>query len=327
MSTDRDPKTIRVLFLHDRAEEYIDRMRARFPEVTMEICGSADEVPAALERIAPQVVFSCKCDDIPGPGHRPLLESPSVVWTHVAGAGVEHIVPWDPEEMTVTNSAGILSPCMAETVIGAILMMNFGFPTYFRQQRAHIWQQNLWRPLAGQTLLVVGLGRIGQQVAAKAKAMGMRVLGVRRNPAPLEGIDQVLPPDALHEGLAQADYVGLHTPMTAETRGLIDAAALAAMQPHARLINTARGTVVDEQALIAALRGGTIAGAYLDVFETEPLPSDSPLWDMENVVISPHSSDLVADWYVRFADFFCDNLECWLAGQPLENVVDPARGY
>ncbi len=327
MTREATAANLRLLVLHDQAATYLPSLQVRFPEIAIEVCGVADEVSDALARIQPQVVLSYKCRGLPGPAHRPIHDCPSVAWVHVGGAGVEHLMPWDPERLTLTNSAGVCSPFMAETVVGAILMLNFGFPVYIRQQQRKLWEQRDWRTITEQTLLVVGLGRIGQAVAAKAKAMGMTVIGIRNDQTPMDMVDELLPPSALHDALARADFVGVHTPLTETTRGLIDAAALAAMQPHAYLINTARGPVVEETALIAALQKNQIAGAYLDVFEQEPLPPDSPLWEMENLVISPHIADAVADWPDRFAAFFSDNLDRWLKGEALVNVVDPARGY
>jgi len=155
----------------------------------------------------------------------------------------------------------------------------------------------------------------------------MRVIGIRNRPQKPEEIDELFSMSQLKEALGKADFVALHMPYTKETYRMIDAAALKAMRPTAFLINAARGAVVDEAALAAALSEGEIAGAYLDVFEKEPLPEDSPLWDLENVVISPHCADVVTDWEERFARFFVDNLDRWLKGTVPANVVDPAQGY
>ena len=149
----------------------------------------------------------------------------------------------------------------------------------------------------------------------------MRVIGVRRSRSPHPAVDETLGPDLLHQALGRADVVSMHVPASAATRHLVDAAALAAMKPGALLVNAARGAVVDEPALVEALRRGHLAGAYLDVFETEPLPPQSPLWAMDNVLLTPHAADAVVDWPRRFAAHFADNLERWLAGEPLVNVV------
>ena len=324
---ERAQKDCPLLILHDRPELYLSKLRQRFPEMPIEACTAADGIEEALQKHQPLVVLSYKCKGLPAPVHRVILDCSSVEWIHVGGAGVEHLVPWDPVKVTLSNSSGILAPFMAETIIGAILMMNFGFHRYLRQQAAHLWQGHPWRPLAGQTLLIIGLGNIGKRVAAKAKGQGMRVIGVRNRPQKPEDIDELFPMTRLKEALAVADFVALHLPLTEDTRHLIDSAALKAMRPSAFLINAARGAVVDQEALVEALGSGEIAGAYLDVFEEEPLPKESPLWDLENVVISPHAADTICDWEERFARFFADNLERWLKGAAPANVIDPTRGY
>lgn len=316
-----------ILLAHDATESYRARLEARFPDLTFVAAASPDELERRLAEAAPEVAFSIRSAGLPGPVQRRLVDCPSLRWIQVGGAGVEHLLPWNPERLQVTNAAGLLSHVMAEYVIGAILMSNFGFPAYGRDQAVRAWKPRPWTEAAGKTLLVVGLGRIGRQTARLAKAVGLRVVGVRRSPAPDAAIDALLPPERLHDGLAQADFVVLHAPLTAETRGLIDAEALARMKPDALLINCARGPVVDQAALIEALERREIGGAVLDVFDEEPLPPDSPLWAREDVIVTPHVADSVADWQRRFADFFGDNLERWLAGRALENLVDPARGY
>ena len=317
----------RLLVLHDDPEPFVDLLRERFPDLSWQTCTSEDAVSRRLAEVEPEIVYSIKCPGIPGPAHRTILECPSLAWIQVGGAGVDHLVPWDSQRLAVTNCAGVLSPFMAEYVLGAILMCNFGFPTYRRQQQAALWRQNDWTAAAGKTLLIVGLGRIGQQTAKLAKAVGLRVIGMRQRPEIPKAVDAVFPPDRLHHVLAEADFVVLHVPLTEATHHLIDAAALACMKPSAILINCARGPVVDEAALIAALDAGQLSGAVLDVFAEEPLAADSPLWALDEVIVTPHVSDSVADWQQRFAGFFADNLERWLAGRPLENVVDPSRGY
>ena len=316
------PGDCRVLVLHDRPEDFRDALATRFPDLTIDYATGGEAVPAALERLRPQVVFSIKQPSFPPPGHRPAVDFPTVEWFQVGGSGYEHIQPWDHERLTVTNCAGVLAPFQAETVMAAILMLNGGFLRYLDQQRRAEWRQHFFRPLAGQTLAVVGLGQIGGRVAAHAKALGMRVLGLRRSATPHPSVDALYPPEALHRVLAEADVVSLHLRLDETTRHTIDREALAAMKPGAVLINTARGPVVDETAVIAALEEGHLGGAYLDVFETEPLPAESPLWGLKNVILTPHVADAVPDWTARFADFFADNLERWLAGEPLQNLVE-----
>ena len=321
MSVDGDPSKPSVLVLHDRPEDFRDLLRERFADLSFTYAATPDEVPAALDEARPEVVFSIKQSGFPGSAHRPVVDFPGVKWLQVGGSGYEHLVPWDARRLTVTNCAGVLSPYLAETVTGAMLMLNGGLPRYLRQQAAGLWAPRPFRPIRGQTLLVVGLGQIGGHVAANAKALGMRVLGMRRRRDPHPAADEMLPPDALLDALGRADVVSLHLRLNEETRGLFGRPAFAAMKPGALFINTARGPIVEEAALVEALESGHLGGAYLDVFETEPLPPDSPLWRVENVVLTPHASDNVVGWPRLFADFFADNLERWRAGKPLRNLV------
>jgi phosphoglycerate dehydrogenase-like enzyme len=310
-----------VLVLHDRPEDFRDLLAARFPGLPITYAGTPAEVLPALEAARPAVVFSIKHNEFPGAGHRPILTFPTVKWIQVGGSGYEHLLPWDADRLTVTNCAGVLSRFLAESVTGAMIMLNGGFVRYLDQQRATVWRMHAFRPLSEQTLLVVGLGQIGGHVAANAKALGMRVLAIRRTQSPHPAVDDLFPPEALHEVLGQADIVSLHLRLSEETRHLIDARALAAMRPGALLVNTARGPIVDQAAMIEALESGRLGGAYLDVFETEPLPPESPLWRLGNVIVTPHAAENIADWPRRFAAFFADNLDRWRAGEPLENLV------
>jgi phosphoglycerate dehydrogenase-like enzyme len=254
--------------------------------------------------------------------HRQVLLHPSVRYFHVGGSGFDHLLPLEGEAV-ITNSAGVLAPFLAETVIAGILALNGNFPAYDRLKAARQWRQLGFRPLAGQTLLVVGLGAIGRETAVRAKALGMRVIGTRAHPEPDPALDAVHSADALLDLLPEADFVSLHVRLSPETRRMIGAEALARMKPTACLINTARGGVVDEPALIEALRDQRIKGAYLDVFDTEPLPPESPLWDLENVILTPHASDNVTDYPERFAALFADNFERWRANKPLINQIWP----
>ena len=182
--------------------------------------------------------------------------------------------------VTVSDGAGVLAPYLAESVTGAMLALGCGFLNYVEQQRARQWKPVAVTPLRDRTLLVVGFGRIGECVARNPKALGMRVLAIRGTPAPHPAADEMHGPDALPALLPRADFVSLHVRLNAATRAMLSREGPAAMRPGAYLVNTSRGPVVDEAALVDALRSGHLAGAYLDVFETEPLPAESPLWAM-----------------------------------------------
>ena len=312
-----------VLVVHSDPDDFRDTFVSRFPDVEFVYAATGQGVGEALARHAPEVVFSIKHPGFPASVHASIPAYPSVRWIHVGGSGFDHIVPWDAGRITVTNGAGVLAPYLAETVTGALFMLSRGFLNYVEQQRARRWKPVPFTLLRERTLLVVGFGRIGERVARNARALGLRVLAIRGTPAPHPAADEMHGPDALDALLPAVDFVSLHVRLNAATRGLLSRERLAAMKPGAFLINTARGPVVDEPALIEALRSGHLGGAYLDVFETEPLPAESPLWTMPNVLITPHASDSIHDWPRLFGALFADNLDRWRAGEPLLNLVTP----
>jgi phosphoglycerate dehydrogenase-like enzyme len=176
-------------------------------------------------------------------------------------------------------------------------------------------------------LLVVGLGHTGQAIAARAKAFGMTVLGTRARPQPMENVDEVAGPDGLVALASRADFIAVCTPLTADTRGLVNRTVLNAAKPGVVLADVSRGGVIVAQDLIEALQSGQVGGAALDVFETEPLPADSAFWSLENVLISPHCSSVSDGWAQASFDLFLTNLSRWMEGKALLNTVDPVRGY
>lgn len=262
-------------------------------------------------------------------------------WLQYPGAGVDGLRPSGlldaQSKVVVTSATGIHGATISEYVFGSMLMFNWNWPQMVRLQDSHLWARSAgWynlggRELAGQTLGVVGMGSIGRRIAQVGRAFGMRVLGIRRSFARGDIVDPDLdrgyPPSALHELLGQSDYVVLAVPLTAETNHLIGEAELRSMKPGAYLVNVARGRVIDEQALIQALREGWIAGAGLDVAEVEPLPSNSPLYTMPNVILTPHIAGVSVHYENRLAQLFAENLRRYRSGEPLLNRFDPARGY
>jgi phosphoglycerate dehydrogenase-like enzyme len=250
-----------------------------------------------------------------------------VRWIHYGGAGIDHLAPWDPAQVTVTNSAGIAAAAIAEYTLGAIYALNMRLPAFMRAQTERRWSAGEVTTGAGQTLCVIGLGHIGAAIAKLARAAGFRVIGVRRSGAAKDAVDAVYPPDRLAEALAQADHTAVIVPLTPETRGLIGAQEIAAMKPGGTLINVSRGGVVEEAPLIAALEKNRLSGLVLDVFATEPLPADSPLWALPNVIVTPHIAGSFSGWERAAAEVFCENLRRYLAGDPLANVAQPAKGY
>jgi glyoxylate/hydroxypyruvate reductase A len=257
--------------------------------------------------------------------------APNLRWVQATSAGIGQFVKrlgYDERmpETVFTTASGVHARPLAEFCMMAVLMHYKRLRHILAEQDAHRWERYAATDLEGRTLAVVGLGRIGRQVAQMARGLGMHTTGTRARRED-DSVDQFYSPDDLHTMLGRADVVVLIVPHTPSTEQMIDAAALAAMKPGAFLINIARGQVVDEPALIAALQSGHLGGAALDVFAEEPLPADSPLWEMENVLVSPHSASTSDRENERLTDLFCANLRRYLAGEPLENVLDPARLY
>jgi phosphoglycerate dehydrogenase-like enzyme len=234
----------------------------------------------------------------------------------------------------LTNSAGIHGPAMAESVLGMMLFFARGFDHAVRAQQRRTWDTAPFEAadsgigeLAGATLGIIGYGGVGRELARRAGALGMHVLATRRRPEPDPLANVLDGEDSLHRLLAASDVVVVTTPSTPETRGLIGAPEFATMRTGAVLINVARGDIVDEDALIATLRAGHLRGAALDVFATEPLPADSALWGLDNVLVLPHVSATTPRFWEREIELILDNLERYLAGRTLRNVVDPDAGY
>jgi len=255
-------------------------------------------------------------------------------WVHSSAAGVGSMLfpAMLASDVVVTNSRGMNAASVAEHATALMLAAFRRLPEAIRAQDSRRWiQAELSGPpmLDGHTLGIVGLGSIGCRVARIAAAMGMTVIGTRREvdrPVP-EGVAEALTPAELPRLLEQADVVLLAAPLTAETRGLIGAPELASMQRTAWLVNVARGKLIQQTALIDALRSGTIAGAALDVFEHEPLGEDSPLWGMPNVIVTPHVAGFRGDYWEAATALFSDNLRRYLAGHPLLNLVNKRAGY
>ena len=252
-------------------------------------------------------------------------------WVQVSNVGVHgFLFPALVEsDVIVTNGRGAAERHIAEAVLGYLVAMARGFPAIFADQRAHIWGDRDTERLAGERLLVVGPGPIGREIArACATGLHMQVEAVGRSERPADDVfAKVHGPQGFHAALSGADYVVDAMPLTEETRNMFDEAAFASMKPSARFVNIGRGATVDEPALVAALESRKLAGAALDVFEREPLPSDSPLWDLPSVIVSPHTSGRVKGWREDFAAIFYDNVERWLAGDELMNVVDKRLGF
>jgi glyoxylate/hydroxypyruvate reductase A len=258
---------------------------------------------------------------------RPLLaNAKGLRWIQCMGAGVEGLlVPELAAGVRITRVAGIFGPWMAEYTLGWCLWVTQRMDGFRASQRQRRWAPVDPVPLRGQTLCVVGLGDIGRSIAKAARALGMRVIGVTRSGRASRDAGRVYRTAALRTALARADFVVLTLPLSDETRGLVGRAELAALRPTAWLLNLARGPIVDEGALLEALRRRRLGGAVLDVFDTEPLPAAHPLWGFDNVVITPHISGPSTPREI--GPIFNDNLRRYAANRPLRHTVDRARQY
>ena len=247
-----------------------------------------------------------------------------VDWVHSIQAGYDRfpLSEFEDAGTTLTNSAGIHGTSVGETVLGYLLSFARRHHRYRDAQHEPVWRRPAWDEaftLSGETLCVIGLGTIGTGIAERASAIGMEVVGVRRSGEPVEGVSEVYTPDDLHEAVSGVTFVAVSVPLTGETERLIDASVLSAMGEGSYLINVSRGSVVDEDALVSALESGEITGAALDVFEVEPLPHGSPLWDMDEVIVTPHASAHTREYYADVAELVTGNLRRIETGEALTN--------
>ena len=306
-----------------------------------------DEVPRLAE-LSDQAEIRCanSVDDLRGllPGAEVMLgwnfraaslreawpAVDSLRWIHWAGAGVDAAM-FDElvdSDIQFTNARGVFDQPMAEWVLGMIIAFAKGFPETLACQARAEWQHRLSEQVAGKRALVVGVGSIGRAVGRLLRAIGMEVEAVGRSARDGDAdFGRVFASDELQARLPEADYVVLITPLTEQTRGFFGAAEFAAMNPRARFINIGRGALVIEDALLAALQQGRIAGAALDVFVEEPLPPQSPFWSTPNCIVSPHMSGDYAEFEVAMADQFIDNWQRFVAGESLCNLVDKRLGF
>ena len=261
-----------------------------------------------------------------------LAMAPKVQWVHSHGAGVNRLEGTGIFEsgLPLSNGSGANSGAMAEFCLAFMLMHTTRMPERVRNQQRHLWARATNEELSGKTLGIVGPGHIGMELVRRARALGMRVLATRRSYAPgqqLPDVERVFPLEALHQMLGECDFVVVAAALTPETRGMIGEAEFRATKPGAFFINIARGAIVKEDALLRALKDGHLGGAGLDVFDPEPLSPESELWDLPNVIVTPHNSGAVGDVSHRFLEGFCENLRRYLDGRPLQNLTDSKRGY
>ena len=305
----------------------VERVRAVSPRVRLLTAPELERDPAAYRQAEVALVTGWL-------EHERLREATALRWIQTVGAGVERLL--SPEivarsELTITNASGIHAQPIAEHAFGLILMYARNLHLAAQRQHEAEWQSAPYREslrtLHGRTLGVLGLGAIGERIAQIGAAFGLRVIGLKRTPHPVEHVSEVFGPEQLSAFLAQSDLLVNLLPLTSATRGWIGARELLSLPRGAFFVNLGRGGTVDTPALVEALRSGHLGGAGLDVTEPEPLPKEHPLWTLPNVIITPHYSGAQPDYFAHVGELFVANLERYVRGEPLFNVVDKQAGY
>lgn len=261
---------------------------------------------------------------------RPLyLDAPKLKWIHSLSAGIEGLIFSEIKNANtlLTNSRGIHGIPVSEHVFAMMLAFTRGLDVFIRQQAKHQWKRTTVGEIHGKTIGIVGLGSIGREIAKKAKGMGMQVVASKQTMTTELFVDELYPPENLHELLSLSDFVVTALPLLEETKHLFTIKEFAAMKPSAYLINIARGGIIKQDDLVAALEQGLIKGACLDVFDEEPLPESSPLWDMQNVIITPHVAALSPSYLDRAIKLFADNLSRFQQHKEMLNIIDKVKGY
>jgi phosphoglycerate dehydrogenase-like enzyme len=296
-------------------------LRAALPDHEVVVWNREEELRAGIGTIEVLLAFRPPRGIWAGAARLRLIQ--------MMGAGVDSLLPAPdlPARVRIANARGVHGPHMSEWALAMIFALAKRIPRALEQKQAHLWKPYGFDPIAGRTLGILGLGAIGEAIAAKAALLGMRVIGTQRKPRSVAHVEHVLGSDGTERVLREADVVIVLLPLTPETRGSIGARELAFMKPSATLVNLARGGIVDEAALADSLRAGRLAGAALDVFDREPLPADSPLWDLPNTILTPHIAGLGPAYMERLTEIAVENVAHVERGEPLRNEVDRARGY
>ncbi len=307
--------------------ERFDAAAAEFPEVAAKldvlIDWDLDNFTASMATAEVLVAWNLPTENL-------AQVAPRLKWIHITGAGVEHLAPmnWLPEGVTLVNNKGAHAIKGGEFGAMAILMLNNAMPAIIANQARSVYDSIYSTPVAGKTVVVVGVGNIGKAVAKNAKALGLHVIGVSRHGNPVDQVDEIFAVAQLDETLPRADFIFVVTPLTGETRNLINRARLNLLKPGAGLVNIGRAAVVDYSALAEKLEAGALCGAILDVFDKEPLPVDSPLWKVPNLILTPHiSSDDGNEYGALTLKLFFENMQRYLNGEPLQNQVRTDLGY
>jgi phosphoglycerate dehydrogenase-like enzyme len=311
--------TTKIFVLDIHAEMYRDRLKAEFPALQFALAHNLAEVPGDLSDIDVMMMFGIEIRDFM------LSGAPKLKWIQSLATGVDHFLrcPSLKPDVQITSGRGIHGPPMREQVVYLMMAVSRNATRQVEDYTHRIWSRRLWSTLHGKTAVIAGVGIIGIAIAELLRAFGMHVVGVTRTPRAVEGFDEMMPADRLLEAAAKADYLINILPASPENIGLFGAKVFDAMKPSAYYISAGRGQTVDEAALVAALRENRIAGAGLDVVQTEPLPPDDPLWSLPNVFLTPHVGGYVVEYEDFIMPLILDNMRAFLAGRPAEmqNII------
>jgi D-2-hydroxyacid dehydrogenase (NADP+) len=309
----------KVLIVDVHAEMYRDRLHAEFPALQFVLFREASEVTGDLSDIDVMIMFGIQIRD------HMLGAAPRLKWIQSLATGIDHFLrcPSLRPEVLITSGRGIHGVPMREQVIYMMMAVSRDATRQVEDYQHRIWARRLWSTLHGKAAVIVGTGVVGAAIGEALKALGMHVIGVSRTPRQAEGFDEMMPADRLLEAAAKADYLINVLPAAPYNFALFDAAVFAAMKPSAYYISAGRGQTVDEAALAAALRERRIAGAALEVFQTEPLPPDSPFWSLPNVFITPHVGGYVVEYEDFIMPLILGNMRAFLAGRlgEMQNIV------
>jgi phosphoglycerate dehydrogenase-like enzyme len=309
----------KVLIVDVHAEMYRDALRDKFPALQFTLFHNKHAVMGDLSDIDVLMCFGIEVTD-------PLIAGlKQLQWIQSLATGVDHFLrcPSLKPQVLITSGRGIHGPPMREQVVYMMMGVSRDVVRAVGDQKAHFWERRLWSTLHGKTAVIAGTGIVGTAIAELLKALGMRVIGVSRTPRPAAGFDEMIATERLADATARADYLINMLPASADNIEIFDAAIFAAMKPTAYYISAGRGQTVDEAALLAVLRERRIAGAALEVFQTEPLPPESPFWDLPNVFILPHIGGYVIEYEDFIMPLIVDNMRLFLAGQQseMQNIV------
>jgi phosphoglycerate dehydrogenase-like enzyme len=310
---------IKVLVVDVHAELYRDRLQAEFATLDFTLFHEAAQVRGDLSEIEIMLMFGIEIRD------HMLRDTPRLRWIQSLATGVDHFLrcPSLRPDVVITSGRGIHGVPMREHVLYLMLAITHDAKRQVEDVQQHVWARRFWTTLYGKTAVIAGTGIVGAAIGDMLQTLGMRVIGVSRTPRLVRGFDEIMPSERLREAAGKGDYLINVLPATAENSGLFDAALFAAMKPTAYYISAGRGQTVDEAALIKTLRERRIAGAALEVFQTEPLPPQSPFWTLPNVFITPHVGGYVVEYEDFIMPLIVDNMRLFLAGRPNEmaNIV------